>query len=122
MRFKCCLGMIWSVSTFSRYSGATTPRCLRIGSIALIPILPAANVDETSSHGCGCSGCGTDQVSPAFSALAAFEVAVAGRSAALLGGEYVGIHAETHRASRLAPLRARIFENAIESLGFCSLF
>src|SRR5664279_6271388 len=121
MRFKCCLGMIWSVSTFSRYRGATTPRCLRIGSIALVPVLPAAHIDEPPGHGCGSCGCGTDEVCAAFPALAAFEVAVAGRSTPLFGSQYVRIHAQTHRASRLAPLRASFLEDAVESFLFGSL-
>src|SRR5271157_3097130 len=115
MRLRCCLGMIWSVSTFSRYSGATTPRCLRIGSMALVPVLPAANIDEPPGNSGGSSGCGTHEVSASFPALAAFEVAVAGGSAALLGREDVGIHSQTHRASRLAPLRPRVLEDAVEA-------
>src|SRR5271157_5436575 len=118
MRLRCCLGMIWSVSTFSRYSGATTPRCLRIGSMALVPVLPAANIDEPPGNSGGSSGCGTHEVSASFPALAAFEVAVAGGSAALLGREDVGIHSQTHRASRLAPLRPRVLEDAVESFLF----
>src|SRR5208337_206943 len=34
MRFRNCLGMIWSVSTFTLSSGTTTPVCLRNGCIS----------------------------------------------------------------------------------------
>ena len=44
MLFKNCLGMIWSVSTSTRSSGATTPVCLVNGSI------------RTATRGCRRSG------------------------------------------------------------------
>src|SRR4051812_38813054 len=44
------------------------------------------------------------QVRPAALALAALEVAVAGRGAALAGLELVRVHAEAHRAAGLAPV------------------
>src|SRR6266571_4092730 len=92
--------MIWSVSTLARSSGATRPLRTVNFSIALAP---AADVDEVSGDG----GCGrhrgADQVrAPAF-ALPAFEVAVRSRGAALAAAEAVGVHAEAHRAARLAP-------------------
>src|SRR5271166_829606 len=83
--------------------------------MALVPVLPAANINKPSGHGCRGSGCGTHEVSASFPALAAFEVAVAGGSAALLGREDVGIHPETHRAPRLTPLRACFLENLVEA-------
>src|SRR5271165_2941699 len=52
------------------------------------------------------------------SALTALEVAVAGRGAAFAGRENVGIHAQTHRASRFPPLKACLDEDLIESFAF----
>src|SRR6476620_2229697 len=51
-------------------------------------------------------------------ALAAFEVAVGGRSAALAGRKFVRVHRQAHAAAGLAPLEARIFEDAVESFFF----
>src|SRR5215470_9761265 len=59
---------------------------------------------------------GANQVSAAPAALAALEVAVRGRGAALAGLELVGIHGEAHGAAGLAPLEARLEEDAIETL------
>src|SRR5437016_2702595 len=47
-------------------------------------------------------------------ALAALEVAVRGRGAALARLELVGVHAEAHRASGLAPLEARVAEDPVQ--------
>src|SRR5215203_5613525 len=58
-----------------------------------------------------------DEVGAALEALAALEVAVRGRGAALLRGEAVGVHGEAHRAAGLAPVEARGDEDAVEPLG-----
>ncbi|CFE45993.1 Uncharacterised protein [Mycobacterium tuberculosis] len=50
-------------------------------------------------------------------ALPPFEVAVGRRGAALPGRQLIGIHAQTHRASRLPPLRARVGEDLTEPFG-----
>src|SRR5215472_363613 len=115
MRFRCCLGMIWSVSMFSRCSGATTPRCLRIGSM-LVPVLPSADVDKVSFDSGGGGGGGADQMRTPLTPLSAFEVAVTGRGAALFGLEDIGVHAETHRASGLTPLGSGFFEDTVKAL------
>ena len=49
--------------------------------------------------------------------LAALEVAVRGRGAALAGLQYVAVHGDAHRAARLAPFEARIHKDFIEALG-----
>ena len=49
--------------------------------------------------------------------LPALEVAVGGGGAALALGEDVGIHPQTHRAARLAPLEAGIAEDGVQALG-----
>ena len=54
----------------------------------------------------------------AAGALAAFEVAVRRRRAALARLEPVVVHREAHRAARLAPLEAGVAEDAVEPLGF----
>src|SRR3954471_19014925 len=49
-------------------------------------------------------------------ALAALEVAVGGRSAALARGEDVRVHAQAHRAARGAPVEAGAAEDLVEAL------
>ena len=53
----------------------------------------------------------------ALVALAAFEVAVGGRGATLLRLQLVGVHAQTHRTSGLAPLEASRRKDLIQALG-----
>src|SRR5208282_6173651 len=48
-------------------------------------------------------------------ALASFEISVAGRSAALARLQDVGIHAQTHGASRLAPFEPGIQKDAVQA-------
>src|SRR3712207_8395492 len=48
------------------------------------------------------------------SALAALEVAVRGRGAALLRREAVGVHGEAHGAAGLAPVEAGLDEDLVE--------
>ena len=49
--------------------------------------------------------------------LAADEVAVAGRGAALAGGDFVGVHAEARRAARFAPFEAGFDERPMPGDG-----
>src|SRR5438046_303426 len=49
--------------------------------------------------------------------LAALEVAVGGRGAALARLEDVGIHSQAHRAAGGAPVKAGVAKDAIEALG-----
>ena len=55
----------------------------------------------------------------AAGSLAALEVAIRRRRAALAGCQAIGVHAKAHRATRLAPFEARVLEDAVEpfSLG-----
>src|SRR4051794_3472048 len=77
---------------------------------------PVPDVDEVPFES-GCGGhLGTDQVRAAAAALAAFEVAVRGRGAPLARLEDVGVHAQAHRATRLAPLEAGLLEDPVEAL------
>ena len=50
-------------------------------------------------------------------ALATLEVPVGRRRAALAGAQLVGVHAQAHRAPRLAPLEAGVEEDPVEPLG-----
>ena len=59
-----------------------------------------------------------DQVGAPTLALAALEVAVRGRGAALALGERVGVHPQAHRAARLAPFEAGAAEDIVQALGF----
>src|SRR6516162_776628 len=94
------------------------PRCLRSGSMVLLPVMPVTDVDKAAGHGCRRCRCGTYKMRPPIPALAAFEIAVAGRGTTLLGRENVGVHAQAHRTARLAPLCTGLFEDAIETLAF----
>src|SRR5688572_14756488 len=47
--------------------------------------------------------------------LPADEIAVGGRCAALAGRPHVAVGAETHRATGVAPLEARVLEDAVEA-------
>src|SRR4051794_21265363 len=49
-------------------------------------------------------------------ALTTLEVAVGGRGTALLRGELVGVHAQTHRAPGAAPLGPGLLEHDVEAL------
>src|SRR6185312_1560048 len=59
-----------------------------------------------------------DQVGAPATALAALEVAVGRRGAALAWLEDVGVHAQAHRASRHAPVEAGVAKDLVEALGF----
>ena len=79
---------------------------------------PVSDVGEMSGDGRRRCHHRTDQMSASTAALAAFEVAIAGRSAAFAGLQDVRIHPQTHRASRFAPFKAGLSENPVEA--FCS--
>src|SRR5438067_13831379 len=58
-----------------------------------------------------------DQVRPAPASLPSLEVPIAGRRAALARSENVWIHAEAHRATRIAPLEAGLAKQSVKTLG-----
>jgi hypothetical protein len=64
---------------------------------------------------------GAHKMSAASGSLASLEITVTRTSASLPGLEPIVIHRETHRATRLTPLKARIPENLIQpfGLGLC---
>src|SRR5438067_9147602 len=125
MRFRNCLGMIWSVSTFARSRGARTPvTWLKASTPLSLPspggggnIIEFPHVDEVPGDCGGRRHWRADEVGPAPTPLPALEIPVAGRGAPLARAEDVGIHAEAHRAASIAPLEAGLAEDRIQSLG-----
>ena len=106
--------MIWSVSTSERSSGTPGPRRRErasrgdlVGRSRSRPMIAVAAATA-----------GRDEVGPAAAALAALEVPVRRRRAALSRRQDVGVHAEAHRAARLAPLEAGREEDLVEPLVF----
>src|SRR5439155_17774189 len=77
---------------------------------------PLANVDEVARDRRRRRHLRADQMSAATAPLASLEVPVRGRSAALARLQDVRVHAEAHRAARLAPLEAGAAEHLVQSL------
>src|SRR5262249_9387475 len=102
-RLRNCLGMIWSVSTSSRLRTGTGPVMVWIARMGSAPV---ADVDEVALDGGRGGHLRADEVGAPAAPLAALEVAVRGRGAALAGLEDVGVHAQAHRAARTAPVEA----------------
>src|SRR3712207_3792052 len=122
IRFRYSAGMIWSVSTALRRSGAAVPVCVVKASMALrAPV----RSDGGRDGGVGQVGGGGQlpgqrggrgdrrghQVGASALALPALEVAVAGRGRPLPRLELVGVHTQAHRAPRAAPLGAGLGEH-----------
>src|SRR5688572_2536429 len=117
--------MIWSVSTAERFSGAAMPVWVvnfsmsglhGLGRGVCRDRVEIARARQRAPHGGRGGDERRDQVRAAALALTAFEVAVAGRGAALPGCELIGVHAEAHRAAGEAPLRAEVGEDLVETL------
>src|SRR3569833_1708408 len=101
--------MIWSVSTLLRSRGATSPVCVRKGSMLdLFLIVPLADIGEVAGYGGGSSHHGTDQVRSTATSLASFEIAIAGGGATLAWLQNVGVHTQAHGTARFPPLKAGI--------------
>jgi len=81
-----------------------------------------AYVYEMAGNGSGCSHDGADQVRAAVFALATFEIAVGGAGGALVRRKDVGVHANAHAATGVAPFESGFGENFVQtfffSLGF----
>src|SRR3990170_2311617 len=101
-----CFGMIASVSTLARSSGATRPLSTENFSMILPKKLsPLAHVDEMPGYR-GCGGhLGADQVRAPAGSLAPLKIAVRRGRTALARFQAVGVHAEAHRAARFAPFK-----------------
>src|ERR1044071_9148828 len=80
-------------------------------------VVPAAHVREVSGDRRGGGHRWAHEVRAAALALAAFEVTVARRGAALAWRERVRVHAEAHRTACLTPLETGRAENLVEALG-----
>src|SRR5581483_10187252 len=104
MRLRNCFGMIWSVSTSTRSITASRPVWRINGSIFLPLVVPLADVDEVAGDRRRRGHGRADEVRAAALALAALEVAVRGGGAALPRLQHVRVHAQAHRAARLAPV------------------
>src|SRR5262249_13463021 len=74
MLLRNCLGMIWSVSTSTRSSGATRPEWEVKGCMCCS--IPVANVHEVAGDGGRGGHRRTHQVGTAAFALATFEIAI----------------------------------------------
>src|SRR5207244_546069 len=86
------------------------PRCA--------PPRPGADVhDTTGERGRRRHGRAHEVRAPPAS-LAALEVAVRRRGAALAALQHVGVHAEAHRAPGVAPLESRLAEHPVQPLAF----
>src|SRR6202051_4475414 len=79
---------------------------------------PLPDIDEMAGDCPGRRHRGRHQMGAALKTLAAFEIAVRGRGAALFRVELVGIHRKAHRAARLAPFEAGLDEDLVEAFGF----
>src|SRR5215204_5851101 len=108
--------MIWSVSTSARLSGMATPRM--VFTACMLVALPVADVDEVAGDRGGGGHRGTDQVGAAAGALPSLEVAVRGAGTALAGQQEVRVHAQAHRATRIAPFEAGGGEDFVEAFCF----
>src|SRR5436853_6251132 len=90
-------GMIWSVSTSERSRGTAVPVTVRMGSMS-VQLLWGG---ESAGHGGGGGDGGGHEVGAATGALAALEVAVRRRRAALARAPLVRVHGQAPRAPRL---------------------
>src|SRR6266446_10706978 len=79
---------------------------------------PLPDIDKMpGDRGCR-RHCRRDQMGAALESLAALEIAIRGRGAALFGFQLVGVHRKAHRAARLAPFEAGLDEDLVEAFGF----
>src|SRR5260370_23295885 len=104
-----CLWNGCIVSTFGPASGAP------VAPLQDLLKSPIPYVSEMSGNRRRRRHHGADQVRASAAALASFEIPIAGRGAAFSRLHDVGIHAEAHRASRLAPFKAGIKKDTVQS-------
>src|SRR4051794_30736681 len=98
-------------------SAAGTTRMTRARMRALAsPPLP--DIDKPAGDCCRRRHDRRDEMRAPAKTLAAFEIAVRGRGAALARRELVGIHCKAHRAAGLAPIETGAFKNLVEPFGF----
>src|SRR5215208_4112043 len=109
--------MIWSVSMWSGMRTDNGPVIVSIAFMIVLVLVPVADVDEAARDRRGGGHLGADEVRAAARALAALEVAVRGRRAALAGLQLVRVHGQAHRAALAAPVEARGGEDLVQALG-----
>src|SRR5438067_1361320 len=100
----------WAVAT-SHVAMRWLARCRARAS------LPLADVGEMPGDRRGGGHLRRDEMGAPTTALAALEVAVRRRRAPLARLQDVRVHPETHRATRGAPVEARLAEHLVEPLG-----
>src|SRR5947209_1215152 len=83
---------------------------------ACMDLLPPTNVDKVPGYRCRCGHGRADQVGPAQLALPPLEVPVGGRGTALSRLQDIRIHAQTHGASRLTPVKTGLSKDTVEPL------
>src|SRR6185436_21188564 len=115
MDFRNCFGMMASVSTLARSSGATRPFSTVNFSMGLAP---APHVDEMAGDRRRGRHRRADEVRAPARALPPLEVAIRGGRAALAGLEAVGVHRQAHRAAGLAPFETRFAEHLVQTFPF----
>src|ERR1035438_8554698 len=76
---------------------------------------PVANVCKVASNRRRSRHHGANQMRPPPTPLPPFKIAVAGRGATLSRLQDVRIHSQTHRASRLSPLKPGILKNPVQA-------
>src|SRR5207342_3064042 len=89
-----------------------------LGLLRLAPREQRPHVGETPDHGGGRDHSRRHQVGAGAATLAAAEVAVGGRSAALARRHHVAINADAHGATRLHPFEPGRAEYAVEAFLF----
>src|SRR6185503_174935 len=109
--------MILSVSMFASSSGAATAVTLVNGCISC-SLHQLAHVGQLARNRCRRDHRRTHQMRARALALAALEVAVRRRGAALAGRYRVAVHRCAARAARRAPVETRRDKNLVEPLGF----
>src|SRR5258708_18779767 len=118
--FRKFFGMILSVSMLIAGSGAATPVSwvnLSTASLLYVTLLhQVAHIGEVPGDRGGGGHRRAHQMGAPAVALAALEIAVRRRGAALARLEPVGVHGEAHRTTRLAPLEAGLQEHLVEAL------
>src|SRR5262245_52071083 len=105
MDFRYCLGITESVSTLARSIGATRPSCRTNFSISVAP-----HVHEMTRDRGGSRHRRADEVGARARPLSPLEIAVGGGRDAIARRCEIVVHAEAHRATRLAPLEAGLGE------------
>src|SRR6476620_11555264 len=107
--------MITSVSMLARMIGAAVAVSLLNGFAMSASHRP--HVGDDTGDRCGRGTRRARQMRARAWPLAADEIAVGGRDRALAGRHRLAICGQTHRAARLAPLKARLDEDLVQPFG-----